>query len=166
MLVKRTMMLIAPFPHAVLDYLLAVLFLVAPALLGYQSASAIALSQGIGAVYIAASLLTRYPLGALKLIPFPVHGVLESLMAAAWIALPWVAGFSDEPAARNFFCVAGAALLMVAWLTDYSSAKAAEARSAADRRRGTKDRRLRTVQVQNDRRHAVHARRRIAAAGG
>ncbi|MGE5641311.1 MAG: hypothetical protein ACM30H_14570 [Clostridia bacterium] len=133
------MKLIAPFPHAILDYSLAVLFLVAPPLLRFESAGAIGLARGIGAVYVVAALLTRYPLGALPLIPFPVHGVLEALMALVWIALPWIAGFSDEAAARNFYCVAGAALLMLAWLTDYEAAGAPA--SGDERRRRTTDRR-------------------------
>ena len=104
-----------PKVHGILDYGLALLFLLAPSLFGFSETAA-TVSYIIGVVYIGTSLLTRYPLGAIKVIPFPTHGILESIMAFAWILFPWVLGFASDVAARNFFVVAGAAL------TDYTGA--------------------------------------------
>lgn len=112
-----------PKTHGILDYGLAVAFLLAPALFGFTEVAATT-SYVIGVVYIGTSLLTRYPLGALKVIPFPVHGVLESVMAVAWIILPWAFGFAGDTAARNFFVIAGVGLLVVALLTDYKATRA------------------------------------------
>lgn len=108
-----------PKVHGILDYGLAALFLLAPSLFGFTETAA-TVSYAIGVLYIATSLLTKYPLGAIKLIPFPAHGVLESVMAVAWIIFPWVFGFAGDAAARNFFIVAGVGLLVVAALTDYT----------------------------------------------
>jgi hypothetical protein len=148
---------LAPFPHAVLDYALGVAFLVAPSLLAFDSPAARTGAYAAGALYLAASLVTRYPLGALKWLPFPVHGVLETLMAAAWIVLPWLARFA-EPAPRYFFVAAGIALLALASLTDYA---AADGYPARERRRGKIDRRLRSLDVVRDRRIASGPRRRL-----
>lgn len=112
-----------PKTHGVLDYCLAAAFLLAPAIFGFSDVAA-TVSYVIGVLYVGTSLLTRYPLGAVKLIPFPVHGVLESVMAAAWIILPWALGFAGDAAARNFFVVAGVGLLVVALLTDYKATQA------------------------------------------
>src|SRR3954471_17513322 len=101
-----------PTIHGALDYALALAFIFAPGVLGFPHAAAV-LSQIIGVIYLGASLLTRYPLGALRVIPFPVHGVIESLMALAWIVMPWVFGFANHVAARTFFVVAGIGLLAV-----------------------------------------------------
>src|SRR3954467_6078091 len=100
------MKVLNPTVHGVLDYLLALAFLVLPAMLGFSEPAA-RLAHMVGLFYIAAALLTRYPLGLFKLIPFPVHGVLESIMALAWIACPWLFRFSDNAPGRNFFIVAG-----------------------------------------------------------
>lgn len=115
---------LSPKTHAILDYMLAILFILSPMLFGFGGVAA-TWAYLIGIAYLAVSLLTQYPLGALKLIPFPVHGVLESVMAAVWIIMPWLFGFANIAAARNFFIIAGIALLLVAFLTDY---KAAESR--------------------------------------
>lgn len=120
-----------PKTHGILDYALAALFLLAPMLFGFSETAA-TVSYVIGVLYIGTSLLTRYPLGAIKVIPFPIHGVLESVMAASWIVMPWLFGFASDAAARNFFVVAGVGLLVVALLTDYKATHA-EARHMRER---------------------------------
>jgi hypothetical protein len=117
-----SMKVLSPTVHGVLDYGLALLFLILPGPLDFPPPAATA-SYAIGVVYIVASLVTRYPLGLFKWLPFPVHGVIESLMALAWIVLPWVMGFSDHAASRNWFVIAGVALLAVVVLTNYRAAE-------------------------------------------
>jgi hypothetical protein len=150
---------VKPFPHAVLDYGLALLFIVAPKALGFGSPAAIALSHGIGVLYLAASLVTGYPLGAVHLLPFRLHRVLESALGVAWIALPWLFGFATDAVARNFFVLAGLALLVVTSLTDYRAAD--RLASGRERRRGRKDRRLRATHIAAERRVALVQRRRL-----
>ena len=116
------MKILTPTIHGVLDYGLALLFLLLPGVLDFPPPAAAA-SYVIGVVYIVASLVTRYPLGLLKLLPFPVHGVIETIMALAWIALPWLMGFAEHAASRNFFVIAGVALLGVVALTNYRAAE-------------------------------------------
>ncbi|HYF17271.1 MAG TPA: hypothetical protein VEA40_05335 [Ramlibacter sp.] len=115
------MKILSPTVHGVLDYVLALAFLILPSMLDFPPPAAAA-AYVIGVVYIVAALITRYPLGLLKWLPFPVHGVIESLMAVAWIALPWLMGFAEHAAARNFFVVAGVGLLLVVALTNYRAA--------------------------------------------
>lgn len=86
-----------PTVHGVLDYVLALAFLLAPGLVGFGETAA-NLSTVIGVVYLGASLLTQYPLGAIKMIPFPVHGAIESILAASWIVMPCS---SASPAIRR-----------------------------------------------------------------
>jgi hypothetical protein len=115
------MKVLDPKVHGFLDYALALLFLILPPLLDFDEPAA-TVSYVIGVIYIITSLVTRYPLGLFKILPFPVHGVLESIIAAAWIIFPWLFGFSDDTDARNFFIIAGVGLLAVAALTDYHAA--------------------------------------------
>ncbi|MFN2643352.1 MAG: hypothetical protein ABR570_00010 [Burkholderiales bacterium] len=146
-----------PLPHGILDYGLAVVFLIAPLAFGFESEAARSLSRAIGVLYIVASFVTRYPLGGLKLIPFPVHGVLETIAALSWIAMPFLFGFADDAAARNFFIIAAVALLGVVTITDY---RGAERFGATERRTGETDRRQQRVYVTFERRVAAVPRRR------
>jgi hypothetical protein len=156
------MKVLSPTVHGVLDYVLALAFLLAPAMVEFGDAAA-TLSTVIGVVYLAASLLTRYPLGAIHMIPFPVHGLIESIMAAGWIAFPWLFGFAGDAAARNFFVAAGAGLLVVAALTDYRAAESqAQVYDGEERRGSASDRRQRAIVVAVDRRVAGLERRGYA----
>lgn len=150
-----------PTLHGALDYGLAFAFLFVPGVLGFPNTAA-SVSQVVGVAYLAVSLLTRYPLGALKLIPFPVHGVLESAMAASWIAIPWAFDFSGDTAARLFFVVAGAGLLSVVALTDYRGAGATV--YSGEERRRVADRRRRPLPVHRERRVNEDDRRHLAGA--
>lgn len=153
------MKIIPPLPHAVLDYLAAALVLFAPALFGFSSTAAWTLAQASGIAYFGVSLLTRYRLGALKLIPFPTHGVIESALGAAWIISPWLLGFSADAAARNFFVVAGIALLGVVALTDYrATERSTPSYSGQERRHGIADRRMRMIPVAQERRATIRRR--------
>jgi hypothetical protein len=157
------MKLLNPLVHGLLDYALAAAFLVLPGLLGF-SRDAASLSHIIGVVYLGVSLFTKYPLGVLKLIPFPVHGVLESIMAAAWIVMPWVLGFQEDSAARTFYMIAGIALLLVAAVTDYKASGAHTAFGDAERRSALIDRRRRYLAVSHERRSGPSDRRVYSAA--
>jgi len=140
-----------PLAHGVLDYGLALTFLLAPALLEFAETPT-RLSYVIGFAYFGASLVTNYPLGAIRLLSFPAHGMLEALMAAGWIVMPWLFGFAENPAARNFFVAAGIALLAVVAVTDYRGLGTRAAYAGAERRQGGQDRRRRYVAVARDRR--------------
>ncbi len=116
------MKILSPTIHGVLDYALAAAFLLSPTLLGFSPAAA-KLAYVIGAMFIAASIVTRYPLGLIKLLPFPVHGVIETILAIGFIAAPWVFGFAGDAPARNFYVVAGVGVLLIVALTDYKAAE-------------------------------------------
>lgn len=152
------MKVLSPFVHAILDYALGAVFLLAPSMLDMGSTAA-GVSHTIGIALIIASLLTRYPLGLLKLIPFPVHGVLESLMAVGWIAAPWLFGFAGETAARNFFVAAGIGLLAVAAITDYTSTARHAAWSGPNRRIASGERRHLSLAMLDERRRNPDRRR-------
>lgn len=153
-----------PTVHGVLDYVLALAFLLLPGVLDFSDTAA-GLSYIVGVLVLGVSLLTSYPLGALKLIPFPVHGALEAITAAAWLVFPWLFGFAGAAAARNFFVIAGAGLLLAAALTDYRATGTRAAFSGKERRHRMIDRRRRSMPVACDRRVDIADRRGGAYAG-
>ncbi|WP_437291377.1 SPW repeat domain-containing protein [Sorangium sp. So ce406] len=115
------MKILSPRVHGYIDYAVAALFLLAPSLFGF-SGFAETLCYILGAVHVGMTLLTAYPLGAAKVIPFPVHGALEAVVAVFLVAAPWLFNFDEVNAARNFFLASGVAVALVWLVTDYRSA--------------------------------------------
>jgi len=116
------MKVLSPRAHAPIDYLLVALFGLAPTLFGFEGiASLISYVLAVGVMMT--SLLTRYPLGVFKVIPFPVHGYIELAAAPLLIAMPFLFGFEEREIARNFFMATGAAYAVVWLITDYKAAE-------------------------------------------
>src|SRR4051812_33467404 len=84
-----------PGTHAVADYMAALtVILTALVIDGPPRAVAFGLILGLG--YGLISLMTRYPLGLIKLIPFPVHSAADYLGALALVIGPFALGFYDD----------------------------------------------------------------------
>ena len=83
--------------HGVLDYLTGILLIAAPWLLGFARGGAeqwISVMLGVSALLY--SLLTNYELGLVRLIPMPVHLLLDGLSGVLLAASPWLFGFADQ----------------------------------------------------------------------
>lgn len=109
-----------PLPHAVIDYAWAGTMMAAPWLFGFsrnKRATTNAVVSGAG--ILALSLMTKYPLGAVKLVSFPTHGVIETVAGVATAASPWLMGFSRNRGAKWTHLLAGLGTLMVVAMTDY-----------------------------------------------
>lgn len=115
---------LSPRIHGILDYLTAGMFALAPTYLQAEGSQvAIMACYVVAGTLLLVSLLTRYPLGALRVIPFPVHGKIEFLAAAGLCALPWLGGFDGLPLSRAFFLYSGLSLLTLWLITDYRGAE-------------------------------------------
>jgi len=83
--------------HGVLDYLTGVLLILAPSVLGFTDAGVAAqvpMMLGVGTILY--SLLTRYELGLVRVLPFGFHLTLDLLAGAFLAASPWLLGFADR----------------------------------------------------------------------
>lgn len=122
------MKILSPKIHGYIDYLTVAAFMLAPTVFMVEDVlPAVTGCYVVAGALLMTSLVTRYPLGALPVVPFTVHGALEFIIAPLLVAYPWIAGFSEVPGPRNFFIAAGAALFLVWLLTDYRAADRARA---------------------------------------
>jgi len=103
-----------PRTHGYLDYFTVILFLVAPTLLGLTGIPAM-----LAYVHLVMTLVTDFPLGVVKLIPFTIHGWVERVVGPLLIIVPFVLGFSTDLAARNFYVTIGGVIVLVGLVTDY-----------------------------------------------
>ncbi len=113
------MRVLTPFSHGIIDYAVVVALLAAPTLFHFSLVPAL-IAYALGAIHLALSLCTRYPLGVFRRIPFGTRGVLQFLASLLLVALPWLAGFEQEAAARSVFIGLGLLLFAVWVITNYA----------------------------------------------
>lgn len=89
--------MIPPKTHAILDYLVGALLIVAPYVLGFANGGAAQwVPMILGAATILYSLATRYELSVAKVIPYPTHLVIDAVSGVFLLASPWLLSFADE----------------------------------------------------------------------
>jgi hypothetical protein len=105
--------------HGFLDLVTVGVFLLAPFFFGLGGYVA-AVAWGLAVVHLLMTLLTRFPLGIVKVIPFPIHGAVELVAGVVLVlAMPRMLLASPDSPARTFFVGAGVAILIVWLLTRY-----------------------------------------------
>jgi hypothetical protein len=105
--------------HAVTDYGYAVFIAAAPKIFGYKDEkTAATLSRAVGGEVLAASLMTRYELGAIPAMSFKSHLTGDVVVGLLTMTAPWLFGFSDNARARNTFLGFGAFSVMAGLLTE------------------------------------------------
>ena len=74
----------------------------------------------VGIVVAVVSVLTRYPLGVVKVLPFTVHSAGDYLAAALLVIAPFALGYAGTDHGLSVFYVgAGVAVLAVSLITNY-----------------------------------------------
>ena len=119
------MKILSPRFHGCLDYLVVVAFLIAPTAFRFFDTPAM-LSYALAILHLSLTLLTVFPLGLKRVIPFTIHGALEPIVAFTLVILPWLLGFAIEPAPRNFYVLTGVFLFLAWSVTDYKAEEAAD----------------------------------------
>ena len=105
--------------HAVADYAVGALLIIV-AIASGATGKAVVPGVVVGAVVLAVSMLTRYPLGVKKVLPFTVHSAGDYLAAALLIISPFALDFRTSDAGlAAFYIVMGIAVLAVSLITNY-----------------------------------------------
>lgn len=104
--------------HGILDYALAILLLVAPSVVGFAGIQA-KWAYIFGGVLLVMAILTRYPLGIIKIVGLGIHGFVELLLAICLIAAPWYGNFARGVLSRNFYLMLGVLMLALWFITDF-----------------------------------------------
>jgi hypothetical protein len=104
--------------HGIIDYALAILLAIGPSIAGFAGRQAM-WSYIFAAVLFAMALLTRYPLGVIKIVGLGIHGFVELLLAICLIAAPWFGNFIAGVHSRDFYWTIGLLMLVLWFLTDF-----------------------------------------------
>jgi len=83
--------------HGIMDYLMGLLLIAAPWLLGFAEGGAETwVPVTIGVATLVMSLLTNYELGLVKTLPMSLHLTIDLLSGLLLAASPWLFGFADR----------------------------------------------------------------------
>lgn len=106
--------------HAIADYGVGIALIVGALLTTSAPDKAVATGVVVGVVVLAVSMLTKYPLGVVKVLPFTVHSAGDYLAALLLIAGPFIVGFDGSSGGLTaFYIAAGVAVLAVSLITNY-----------------------------------------------
>ena len=112
---------ISPAAHAVLDYAVATTFFAVGAWLMRRHHAAATLAFANGAMVAGMSMLTDYPGGVVRLLPFRGHRAGDVLQAAFAGLGPVLFGFAGDEAAKFFYAQAASEVGVIA-ATDWDAA--------------------------------------------
>ena len=110
--------------HGIIDYATVIIFAIGPTVAGFRGRQSL-ICYALAVVHLLLTLITRFPLGVSKTIPFPLHGAIEIVVALLLIVLPWLANFSAGVHSRNFFVLIGLLIGIIWLLTDYRGVRSA-----------------------------------------
>ena len=79
-----------------------------------------AIAYSLAAIHLLMTLLTRFPMGIWKTIPFFIHGIVELIVGVFLLILPTIQGYAPGSPARRFYMIVGAMILIVWALTRYA----------------------------------------------
>jgi hypothetical protein len=131
MVAKPVPRIVSPEAHAIIDYMTVGTFFLSALWFWRKSKRAAVASLISGGAELAVSLLTNYPGGAMKIIPFRKHRDIDFGLGAMTATLPEFLAFQDEPE-KKFFLAQGAMITIVSELTSVPGKSAhAERKHAA-----------------------------------
>jgi hypothetical protein len=105
--------------HAIADYAVGVGLIVIALAVG-GSGKAVAAGVVVGATVLVVSMLTKYPLGVAKVLPFTVHSAGDYLAATLLLVAPFALNFHNSDSGLTaVYIVAGIAVLAVSLVTNY-----------------------------------------------
>ena len=94
--------------HAATDYMFAALLAASPSMVGFEEdKEAVLAARALAGTTVVASLMTRYELGLVRVLPFNLHLLLDLLAAVPTIAAPCILGFDDNKPERDTFVAFG-----------------------------------------------------------
>ncbi|KZS40134.1 hypothetical protein AWE51_25160 [Aquimarina aggregata] len=99
--------------HAFLDYPVAISLMALPFLLGLGSSNPLALQLSVatGIAAFILTLLTNHHLGALRVIPYKVHLIVDFLVGVVFVVAPFLLSFEGIDA--YYYWIIGATVLLV-----------------------------------------------------
>lgn len=108
--------------HGVIDYLVVVFLWSSPALFNLPEITS-TFTYILGGVHLGLTVLTKFELGVIKIIPLKIHGWIELVVAVSLIVIAMILGQQEGEIARNFYIGFAIAVFLTWLITDYTTVK-------------------------------------------
>jgi hypothetical protein len=118
---ERSVGVIQPSVHRMLDFVTVVAFAAAPSALGLSGLPA-SVSYALACVHLLLTLLTRFSPDGSQPLALKIHGVVEMLVGPVLLVAPFALGW--EGIAKTFYLVAGVVIVVVWALSAYGGDRA------------------------------------------
>ena len=105
--------------HCATDYGFVAFVLLAPRYFHLADRARL-ISYGFGVAAGVLTACTDQPYGVVRVVPFRVHGQIDTPFVPILVLLPWITGVLKQRTARHFFLSFYAAVLTNYLLTDYT----------------------------------------------
>ena len=116
------MKFLSPKVHGIIDYFVVIFLFCSPVLFGLARRT-VTFTYVLASVHLLLTILTNYDLGLFKLIPFPLHGLIELIVSVALIILSYTL-LKNNANGKMFYLAFGAGLLLIWLVTDYKNGPA------------------------------------------
>lgn len=104
--------------HGIIDYVAAPLISIAPEIAGFEKEeTAAGLCRMISSGSFISAFTTKAEWGALKVVPFKTHCIIDIAVGLFSASAPWLFGFSKKKKARNTFLAIGALSILAGALS-------------------------------------------------
>lgn len=111
------MKIINPKLHGLLDYVFVLLLWSSPVFLNFNDFAG-TFTYTLGGAYLLLTLLTDFKMGALKLIPLNLHGLIEFGISILLVILAYTL-FKNDETVKLFYVAMGFVVFVIALLSNY-----------------------------------------------
>jgi len=109
--------------HGILDYLTVVFLAASPTLFDMEG-DLRTFTYILAAVHLLLTVLTRFELGIIKVIPFPIHGIIEILVAVSLAGVSLYFNQQDNMKGFYYYIWLAVVIALVFLLTDFKNNEA------------------------------------------
>lgn len=112
------MKVITPTVHGYLDYLTVIFLALSPTLFHMEGTLA-TFTYALAGVHLLLTILTAFPLGLIKVLPFPLHGLVELVVAVALAGVSLWFNHLTNMLGFYYYIWLAVVILVVFFLTDF-----------------------------------------------
>ena len=108
--------------HGVLDYIVVIFLLASPTIFKMEGMLC-NFTYALAAVHFLLTILTRFELGIIKVIPLPLHGIIEFFVSIALALVSFWFNRNGNALGFYFYLYFAVAIMLVFITTDYKGIK-------------------------------------------